>query len=326
MKLSIIIPVYQVENYIHPCLASVYRQRLNDSDFEVILINDGTLDGSFNRITDIISAHHNITIIEQENHGLSAARNIGMNRAIGTYIMFLDSDDVLVDNSLTPMLQDLEKHQPDLLVADFIKCEDHEVCKKSPIPQTDYHSNIHTGSELFVKELNPRESYVWRTLYRRAFLNENHLHFIDGIYFEDVPFTTECYLKAGKCLKAHHVFYVYRQRPGAIVSTINKRKVMDFHQGIAKLWEFHKTMRLTREEHQKLIYTIFTTFSIEMWYITHHQHLFAERKAIIHDLKTTVPDLCFSHGIKQRVVSFLYRHMPYVYLRLRALANRRFYP
>lgn len=81
-KLSIIVPVYNVEKYIRPCIESIYHQGVEEDDFEVIIANDGTKDRSIEVIQDIISRHYNITIINQENQGLSVARNNGMAMAI----------------------------------------------------------------------------------------------------------------------------------------------------------------------------------------------------------------------------------------------------
>ena len=85
MRLSLIIPVYNVEQYIRPCIESIFKQGLNDDDFEVVLVNDGTLDNSFEQIKDIIESHQNIQVVEQENQGLSVARNTGMKYASGDY-------------------------------------------------------------------------------------------------------------------------------------------------------------------------------------------------------------------------------------------------
>lgn len=318
-KLTIIVPVYQVEEYIRICVDSIFRQGLDDECFDVLLVNDGTRDESFEQISDFILQHKNICIIEQENQGLSVARNTGLSKATGDYVLFLDSDDILVANSLKPLLQDIEDYHPDILVAGFIKMENLEEYPQIPIPNSIYNSKKIYGKDLFINNLNPRECYVWRSLYRREFLNENSLRFIPGIYFEDVPFTTECYLKAKKCLQTNHIFYVYRQRPGSIVSAITKRKVMDFHHGIAYLWKIKNTMTLTQEEQHKLMDIIFATFSVETWYISHHPNLMKERKDIIKDLRKMVPDLYFSNGLKQRFVSLFFKLMPSLYLKIKSL-------
>ena len=99
MDLSIIVPVYNVEEYVRPCLESIFKQDLDDSRFEVIIVNDGSTDRSMEMIADIIQAHSNITVINQENLSLSVARNNGIAVAKGEYIIMPDSDDLLTENS-----------------------------------------------------------------------------------------------------------------------------------------------------------------------------------------------------------------------------------
>ena len=88
-KFSIIVPVYQVEKYIRACVESIFRQGLDDDVFEVIIVNDGSTDHSMQQIADLIGQHSNIIVLEQENQGLSMARNNGMKNANGDYIIFL---------------------------------------------------------------------------------------------------------------------------------------------------------------------------------------------------------------------------------------------
>ena len=318
-KLSIIVPVYNVEQFIRPCVDSIFRQGLDEEDFEVILVNDGTLDNSFGIIDDLISKHSNITIIEQDNQGLSAARNTGLSCAIGDYILFLDSDDLLIPHSL-PSLLSLSANMPDLIVGGFVKMDNERINSSN---NTDFYidKNVEekSGEELFLKDFNPQQCYVWRTLYRREFLEINQLRFIPGIYFEDVPFTTECYLKADRCIKTSLLFYIYRQRPGSIVSSINTKKILDFNKVIARLWEIKSNFVLSKAQQAKLMDTIFTTFSISVWYISHSKSLIEKRKEIIYDLKQKVPNIEFTNGLKQRIVSLIFKIAPSFYIKLRAL-------
>ena len=324
-RLSIIVPVYQVEQYIRDCVESIFMQDMDDDDFEVILVDDGTRDQSFERIADITTQHRNIIIMRQDNQGLSAARNTGLTKATGAYILFLDSDDVLVPGSIKDLVDLATEKDADLLIAGFEKVTDEslqELCRRvSPVgSMLSYEEK--TGSEAFIYDLNPRECYVWRTLYKKAFLDANNLHFIPGIYFEDVPFTTECYLKAGKCIKTDSLFYLYRQREQSICSTLDARKIYDLNTVIARLWDMRKEMQLTAKEDEKYMDVIFTTFSITQWYITQYDNLFRERRQLIADLKQKVADLSFPYTKKQRCIMFFYRRMPCSYLWLRRAAGK----
>lgn len=319
MRLSIIIPVYQVERYIRTCLESVLQQGLEEHDFEVILIDDGTQDSSFNVIADLIETHsNNITVIHQQNLGLSAGRNKGMELAQGDYIMFVDSDDLLVENSLSIMLPIITKANPDMFIAGFTKMDDEEVERRQHNSQA-FRYIEKTGAQAFMENMDPKQCFVWRTIYKRRFLQENSIRFIPGTYFEDIPFTTECYLKAQKCIITDFTFYIYRQHASSILSTINKRKIMDFHGILAKLWDMRETMELTGLEKNKLMEVIFTTFSIEIWFITHDKQLVAERRDITNDFKQRVPNVHFGTGIKEKFIYLIYRIMPNTYIKIRSL-------
>lgn len=104
MLVSIIIPIYNVEQYIEQCFTSIYAQDISEDIFEVIAVNDGTPDNSMSIVKTIASQHKNLVIINQENQGLSVARNTGLDHAKGEYIWFVDSDDWLTKDSLSIVL------------------------------------------------------------------------------------------------------------------------------------------------------------------------------------------------------------------------------
>ena len=317
--LSIIIPVFQVEKYVHQCLESVFKQGLDDAHFEVIIVNDGTEDRSIEVIQDIIAQHNNVTVINQPNQGLSAARNNGMTIAKGSHVLFVDSDDLLIDGALKPLLDCALSTSADMVMGSFIKMNGEQI--ESYVPDTsspqDIEPIVMSGEEAFVNFLNPRQCYVWRTLYRRDFLQNNGIKFIPDIYFEDVPYTSECYSKAKKCVSFPISFYIYRQRSNSIVSSINKKKIIDFNIIIENLWHLKESYSVNDNMSKKLEDVIFSTFSIEMWYLSSNKEVYRHKKEVVNDLKSRVPDLHFSNSKKQKLFSFLFRHIPYTYLRSR---------
>lgn len=319
IKLSIIVPVYNVEPYIRFCVESLLKQGLDDQDYEVILVNDGTQDNSFEKIDDIIREHRNIIRVDQENQGLSGARNTGMKYATGKYILFVDSDDLIAEGSLAKLLPIALDTSADLVVADFLKLSDDEILAYHADITSKCDFKVKTGSELFFEDLNPSQNYVWRTLYRRAFLEENNLKFIHGICYEDMPFTPECYLKAKKCVRANCDLYLYRMGHSSITSTMTPKKAMDLNQVIERIWELKQMESLSTQERQRLMDNLFATFSFYLWCVSHNKNVLDQSKTIVDDLKKRVPDLWFSHGIKQILVSILFRLMPIVYLKMRSL-------
>ena len=131
IQLSIIVPVFNVEKYIRLCIETIYRQKLNEERFEVIIINDGTMDKSMEVIEDIIEKHKNIVVINQENLSLSVARNNGIAAAKGKYILMIDSDDLLIENSLSRLLDLALEEEVDLLVADFLEMNNEIITSSS---------------------------------------------------------------------------------------------------------------------------------------------------------------------------------------------------
>ena len=323
VPLSIIIPVYQVERYIRPCIESVFRQGLKDKDFELIIVNDGTKDQSMEMITDIIDQHSNITVINQTNQGLSGARNNGIVRARGEYILMPDSDDMLVTNSLPFLLEKALSSKADIVVADFLRVDDKEMDQYpfDSIVQKDGTSIEKTGEELFLQDLNPHECYVWRTLFRRDFLLRHHLTFFPGIRCQDVPFTHECYLKARKCLRVSWLLNIYRQhRPFAASSSHDVKKGKEISIAIAKTWELTK-LNLKPELERKLKNDIYASFCYNLWMTTKLKTM-PERYEVVDILREAAPSLSFDDGIKQKLNTFLYHHAPHVLINLRIIYGK----
>ena len=321
MDLSIIIPVYNVERYIRSCIESIFKQGLDENRFEVIIVNDGTQDQSMDMISDIIKQHNNILILNQENQGLSVARNNGISAAKGEYILMPDSDDLLIEKSLFPLLESAIKSQADLIVADFVSMTDEEIenTNTSLIQKKEFNYIEKKGEELFLQNLNPYQCYVWRTLFRRDFLISNNLTFVPGIYIQDMPFTHECYLKAKKCICTSWLLNIYRKGHESATYSFNKKKTKDFCIAIAKTWELTQLEEISIKIQKRLRDNIYISFSTVIWIIVHKIEKTSDRIDIINFLKQQAPDLWFKNGTKQILESFLYRYQPYLLLFLKCI-------
>ena len=314
LKLSIIVPVYNVENYVRDCFNSIFRQKLNDDDFEVIIINDGTEDNSMTVIADIISQHHNIIIVNQENQGSSVAWNKGIAIANGEYILLVDADDLLIERRLKLLLEKAIETKADIVVPEFIEVDDEEITESKVAHLTALHQPLSfqrtTGKEMFLLDLHPSECFVWRKLYKKKFLIQNHLSFVPGIHFQDIPFTNECYIVAGKCFKASQLFYIYRKKKGHVTHDFRFNKSCENTIAIAKTWELISRYQLTgviKEKLQENVFTNFTNFSIRTSLLSKD---FNEREFVFNRLRENAPDLFFTNNVKQKIISFLFWHFP----------------
>ena len=316
-KLSIIVPVYNVEDFILPCFESIFKQGLCDDEYEVIIVNDGSTDNSMEMIEDIISQHNNVTIINQENQSLSVARNNGIQKAKGEYIYMPDSDDVLIENSLSSLLELALESKVDLLVADFLKMSDNEIKSYIHTQLSKITVMKKTGEQLFIEDLNPHHCYVWRTLYKREFLLDNHISFIPGINYQDIPFTHECCLKAKQCIKTSQLLYIYRfDRPGAASSSFSIQKARSYCVAIGNTWKLRHLPNLSPKARYKIEENVYCSFCIMMYKASFSITNLSERRQIISLLNQEAPGIHFSHGIRQRFLTFMIKKIPYTYVEL----------
>lgn len=315
LDLSIIVPVYNVEKYIRTCIESIFRQGLDDVDFEVIIVNDGSTDSSMEMIADIINQHDNINVINQENLSLSVARNNGIAAAKGEYILMPDSDDLLIENSLAPLLKIALETKVDMVVADFIKMNDKEIANYHGVKQNNIEVNEKSGKEFTLEDLNPYECYVWRSLYRRKFIIDNNISFIPRINYQDVPFTHECCIKANRCIKTSRLLNIYRMgRFGAATNSFSLQKARSYTIAIANTWKLRQNNDLSPEVLYKLEEDVFASYSIMIYRTLHCMKKISERNCVMDTLNTITYNLKFTHNAKQRYTTFMIRKMPHLYI------------
>lgn len=317
MDLSIIVPIYNVEQYVRACIESIYQQDLDEDRFEVILVNDGTKDRSMEVIADIIQQHKNIVVINQENQGLSVARNNGIAIAKGEYILMHDSDDLLIEGSLKPLLQTAMESKADLAVADFVKMNDQEIVAGPLSKHLDTsHLEETSGYQLYQRDFTHNTCYVWHTLYRTDFIRQNNITFIPGIYYEDIPFTTECLLKAGKCIRAHYPLNIYRRRGASIsdVASFNMRHAQDFTTSIIRAWELRKMEGLSpdiKSTMKKRLYAYYASLLYRILYKTNDS---TEQIRMVEYLWRNASDLICSFSFRQKLGFVVYHLSPRLFI------------
>ena len=225
-KVSVIIPVYNVEKYLGECLDSVLRQTLED--IEIICVDDGSTDGSAKMLAEYAAKDPRIRIITQANAGLSAARNAGMDAACGKYIYFLDSDDYIVDDMLERCVAVCERDQLDQFVFGC-RClfedpaMDERVRRKKAeglaIPP-ELMGKVYDGAGLLKRlyDLKCHCVCVPFRIYRSTMLKRAGLRFCVGLLHEDNYFTPLSIVESARIEIVGDEFYVRRYRPGSIVT------------------------------------------------------------------------------------------------------------
>lgn len=221
ISISIIIPIYNVEPFVQRCLESVMAQDKAVADMECVIVDDCGTDGSMEIVRELIEAYHGPTrfvVVEHEqNLGLSAARNTGLSKAMGDYVMFVDSDDYLMPDSIQCFLDNLKCYPDADMTIGNVQDQKNNNTLLSQIQKPCFIDNPYV---FFSRMLHHQiYLYAWNKLIRRSILLEHKIRFIDGIIYEDQAWSYELCSHLKSVLLLPEVTYVYEYNPSSIVNT-----------------------------------------------------------------------------------------------------------
>ena len=247
-KLSIVVPVYNVQDYIDECVRSIIDQKEND--IEIVLVDDGSTDQSGKICDSWAERTSQIIVVHKENGGLSSARNAGLEKATGEYILFVDSDDRIAAGSLTAILDCIEETSADYYFLSGKKFypDGKEEPLDDPIPREDITGKKSIDVVRYIAGLTKYPGSACTKAYKRDFLEKNSIRFpSDRRIAEDLGFTLRCILAATSFDVCAHDYYLYRQsREGSITSAttgINKsfwNLAIFIKESISQLSENHE--------------------------------------------------------------------------------------
>lgn len=235
IKYSFIVPVYNTEKYLKKCLDSLVNQTYKD--FEIIVVNDGSTDKSSSIISKYQKKYKNIIIIDKENEGLSMARNRGVQKSSGKYIIFVDSDDY-VSNKL---LEEIDKKIDDSDILRFqIATEDEEYTKINEYHEEGFESMCGYDAFKYLSSYHFVEP-AWCYVIRKNYYIENKFSFKKGVYHEDFGLIPYVIYKARKVKSIDFIGYYYIQRNGSIMNNNDYKKTV---KKAFDMIEQYKAMRL----------------------------------------------------------------------------------
>lgn len=206
LKISVIIPAYNAEKYLTATLDSVVSQTMSDSDYEIIIVNDGSSDHTADILEKYKNLYSNITVINKENGGPSSARNTGLATANGKYIYFFDADDLLINNALEAMFTKAVTESADLVIGTYDVLNTYKL------------SSVHTLDDLVA--LDDIDKYntdiLWtfslsNKLFKRELIEKYTLHFPDISYSEDGAFLVQFLYRCSKITGLNQVIFHYRR-------------------------------------------------------------------------------------------------------------------
>ena len=246
--ISVVVPMYNVEQYVSQCLQSLQRQTFED--FEAICIDDGSTDGTLSVAQETVVGDSRFAFVSQENAGQSAARNVGIDRASGAYVLFLDSDDYYVEGALAYLYERAERERLDDLF--FSARTEYEDAQSRRLYRDEYEERadipgVMTGREIFARFaeedsfcVSPAMQFI-----RREFLEASRIRFYEGIVHEDNLFTCMMLAYARRTGFSNKQFYVRRVRAESTMTA--KREVRHVYGHFKSAYELEKWIRANSE-------------------------------------------------------------------------------
>lgn len=299
---SFVVPVYNISKYLKECVSSIISQ--NYSDYEIILVDDGSTDGSEKICDQLAESDLRIKVIHQKNGGLSDARNSGIKKAVGDYILFVDGDDFIGKNSLIRIKEVLEKY-PDIDVM-FL-----EATKVFPdgkkVPMNDgYNAECINGKpkECVMNHLSTLPKYpgsACTKLIKRKIIVEKELFFEKGALSEDIEWTIKLLLLAEKFAYCKEDYYFYRQnREGSITNTSGLKSINCLLKTIEKCGRDSVVEKYQKEVNSFLAYEY-------MIVLLNYACLSENKENIRKKIKEYSWILKYSNSTKTKVILILYR-------------------
>lgn len=248
---SIIVPIYNAENYLRRCVDSILNQEY--TDFELLLVNDGSTDASGDICEEYSDRDPRVIVIQKENTGVSDSRNRALDRARGKYLQFLDSDDWITPDATRLFVRAAEEYGCDMVISDFYRVVGERLSPKGDIEE----EGVLTREEFAAHMMeNPADFYygvLWNKLYRRDIVEEHNLRMDTDIsWCEDFMFNLE-YIRYAKVFYALHApIYYYVKRKGSLASQgINISKTVKMKLNVFEYYNnFYKHV-LEEEDYEK---------------------------------------------------------------------------
>ncbi len=303
---SIIVPVYNVENYLTECLDSLVNQTY--PNIEIICIDDGSTDNSPKILNQYKQSHSNIKTITTENQGQASARNLGLKEASGDFIMFVDSDDWIAVEAIETVFS---KGFFDNIKVDAVCFGLQQVKNGIKSPQREYSfEGVQPIDETLALKISPEP---FAKLYRSSFLRQNKITFPEGLWYEDMTFYWHCISCVDEIGLMKEVYYNYRKRDDSTMGNSEKKTLgMTIHhlynlEAIYKIWSDNKYL----DKHNALFKHIFELYVQQAYKFLCDE----EREDFIEKLKSLTDNI----GIQPQRFSLTYdlihnnRIMPFKY-------------
>ncbi|MCL1851864.1 MAG: glycosyltransferase [Peptococcaceae bacterium] len=251
IKISVIVPVWNVEEYLDRCLRSIINQSMQD--IEIIVVNDGSPDNSQRIIDEYLSAYPTIVkCVNKENGGIGSARNAGLGEAKGEFISFVDSDDYIVPHMMESLYSKAIEAQADLVVCNVVTVDDNNSFVERVSCQPEHVHSNKLGYAFY------GTMACWNKLYRKDLLLNNKIEFRIGTSAEDFDFTIKAFLHA-QCVEfSHEYLYFYQIREGSLTHSLAglRNRIMEMEQAAEAIVEYCQNQACYDHYHQYIEFLV----------------------------------------------------------------------
>lgn len=244
IKVSVIVPIYNVEEYLIKCLNSIVNQDF--TKYEVILVNDGSTDSSIDIAMKFCDKYDFFKLINKKNGGLGTARNTAIEHINGKFVVFIDSDDYISSDYISKLYSNITNNNADMAICTHEKII--ESNNKNEIINLDIdcskvYSNIETLKLLFLRKI---KCYAWDKIYKTSLFKDNNIRYLENRFYEDIVTTVKLITNCTKVSFINEPLYKYRIREGNITSIKSEKSIIDLNYSINVVNNYINKMELNK--------------------------------------------------------------------------------
>lgn len=286
--ISVIIPVYNAEHYVGLTLDSILQQKF--TDFEILLINDGSKDSSASICAEYQKQDKRITFINKANEGVAITRNRALDMTKGQYVMFVDADDIVFPDTLGKIAQVLQESNADLLRFDFNTIDENgQFLYPNHLRKKRRRYNLRSQAPVtFAKKIIRSEYFLCMHVFRRSMLNEHKIRFMEGCtYNEDTLFILQFLQHAQNCIYTDTLLYGYRKYRGAVTANFTPKNYADVK---TVFWSICHLAEGKDKEMQRLLFNVAGTLAL-------HISEYAEQTQLHDDEYQHIQQFCIGNNV-----------------------------
>ena len=318
-KLSLVIAMYNIRDYIGECVKSCLNQvGVEDNDYEIIIVNDGSTDDSSLVAEHIIEGHNNAHIIKKPNGGLSDARNFGLEHANGDYVWYIDGDDIIDQNAVKTIIE-ATKSEAQVYMINYEELYPDGLHKKIEFDSSRLPSVSFNANELIANnKMSFPPMMAWLQIQKRSFIKENELSFLKDAKSEDLEYTAKLFAVANKVVHIPSTLYVYRQnRTGSIIQNLNNDSywIQNLLNICISVSDYMKKMCIKDSYKNKILAVLSST--VIFYLFKQDYDNYKKSRILINKSKLNLYEMLKNGKANKFIIkAFVYKYVPYKFAKL----------